>query len=67
MEAAQASFQRTLIGHVLLSLKRRQNPFSSVLSKPTARKAKATAAVDLDKIRIAYSQLESPRTVSVLQ
>jgi hypothetical protein len=64
VKEAQESFQRTFMGHVALSQHRRQNPFSGILAQRPTRKA--SSAIDLGKIRIAYSQLERPHTVPVV-
>ncbi|HSY10272.1 MAG TPA: hypothetical protein VK840_05090 [Candidatus Dormibacteraeota bacterium] len=70
VEDAKQSFQRTLIGHIGLSIKNGKNPFWSYASETeittSSQKLPARLKADLRKINIAFSQLERTKTVSVI-
>jgi hypothetical protein len=67
IEEAQASFHRTFVAHVYLSIHKRKDPFSGILIRQIKQKTKERSidceAGNLKNLRIAYSQLNKTETV----
>lgn len=68
-EEAQENFQRTLRGHIALALHRGIDPFipCTTAVPVVAHAAKKAPTVDMGKLRVCYSRLGTPHTVSAMK